>query len=59
MCEIGYILNPAKCACGNSKYLGNIIDNSVICEGIIETTKSILTKAAPTESIPTNFNEKR
>ena len=36
------------------------IDNSVItCDKIIETTKSILTKTVPIESIPANFNAKK
>ena len=28
----GYIWNLPKCACENDKYLGGIIDNSVICD---------------------------
>ena len=36
------------------------IDNSVItCDKIIETTKSILTKTVPIESIPAKFNDKK
>ena len=39
-----YIWNPAKYACENCKYFGSIIDNSVTCDKILESTKSILTK---------------
>ena len=47
--------NPAICSCENGKYLGSIIDNSVIrCNDFIETTKTM-----PTKTVPTNFNEKR
>ena len=52
----GYILSPAKCACKNGKYLGSIIDNPIICDKIIETTNTILTKTISTKIIPTNFN---
>lgn len=55
----GYIWNSAKCARENGKYLGSIIDDSVIThDEIIETTKGILTKTTPKKSISTNFNKK-
>ena len=39
-----YIWNLAKCSCKNGKYVGSIIDDSVImCDEIIETTKTVLT----------------
>ena len=60
VCEKGYIWNPAKWSCENGRYAGSIIDDSMImCDGIIETTKSILTKTVPAKSIPTNFNEEK
>ena len=40
----GHIWTPAKCTCENGKYLGSLIDNSVICEETIETTKTFSTK---------------
>ena len=50
MCKKDYIWNPATCSCENGKYVGGIINDSVIkCDKIIETTKII----------PTNVNEKR
>ena len=36
-----------------------MIDNSVKCEEIIEMTKNILSKSAPTKKIPAHFNKKR
>ena len=45
ICEKDYIWNPARCSCKNGKYLGSIIDNSVIrCDEILdaEQTKTIL-----------------
>ena len=59
VCEKSNIWNPATCSCENGKYLGSIIDNSVVSGEIIETTKNILTKTAPTKGIPTNSNEKK
>ena len=50
VCEKNYIWSPATCSCENIKYVGSIIDNSVItCDEIIEMTKTITT----------SFNEKR
>ena len=44
-----YIWNPATCSCDNGKYVGSIIDDSLImCDEIIEETKTV----------PTNSNEK-
>ena len=49
MYEKHYIRNLASCSCENDKYVGNIIDNSLImCDEIIDTTKTI----------PTNSNKK-
>ena len=54
-----YIWDPAKCANGkNDKDLGSIIDNSFVCDEIIETTKSILKRTVLTKSTSTNFNGK-
>ena len=41
-----YIWNPAICSCENDKYVGSIIDNSVItCDEIIKENKIIPTKS--------------
>ena len=50
MCEIEYIWNPDKCSCENGKYLGNIVDDSVIMGDEIMD--------AETKTVPSNFNEK-
>ena len=48
-----YICNPAACSCKNGKYVEGIIDDSVIvCDEIIEETKTV-----PTKIISTNFKE--
>ena len=50
-----YIWNPATCRCENGKYVGSIIDDSVIvCDEIIEETKTVLSKSTSTKTIPTN-----
>ena len=49
VCKKYYIWNPPTCNCENGKYLGSIIDDSVImCDEIIEET----------QTISTYFNEK-
>ena len=49
------IWNPATCSFKNVKYLESIIDDSVIsCYENMYTTKTV-----PTNTVPTNFNEKR
>ena len=54
-----HICNPSKCSCKKGKYLGSIIDHSVImCDEVIETTKNVSTKIVHTKTIPTNFNLK-
>ena len=56
MCEKGCIWHPATCNCENGKYLGSIIDNSVITyDEFIEGTKTIPIKTVPTKSTSTNF----
>ena len=59
VCEKGYIWNLATCNCENVKYLESIINNSVICQEIIEMTRSTLTKTVQTKSILANLNEKK
>ena len=59
VCKNGSIWHPARGACENGKYLGSIIDNSIVCDEFIETTKSVLTKTVPTKSFLTNFSEKK
>ena len=49
MLKKGYISNPAKCACANGMYLDNIIDDLVIYDKVIETTKGVLIQAVPTK----------
>ena len=55
VCKKYYIWNPNTCTRENGKYLGSIIDNSVItCDEITESSKSV-----PTKRFPTTFNEKK
>ena len=50
-----YIWNPVTCSCKHGKYLGSIIDDSVIaCNEIIEETVTFPTKSIPTKTVPTN-----
>ena len=45
MCKNDNICNPATCSCKNGKYIGSIIDDSVItCDEIIEEAKTISMK---------------
>ena len=38
----GYVQNPARCSCENSRYAESIIDDSVICcDEIIERTMTV------------------
>lgn len=46
MCK-GYTRSPVKFPWENIKYFGSLVDNSDICNEVIETTKSILTNTAP------------
>ena len=60
MCEKGSIWNPATCSCENVKYVGSVIDDSVIsCDEIIDktkrTSKTYLTKSTSTKSNSKNF----
>ena len=71
MCEKkDYIWNRSTCTCENGKYLGSIIDDSVITDDeIIEVAKTDLRnivsvkivpiKAISTKTIPTSFNKKK
>lgn len=58
MCEEIYISNPSTWTCENVKYLGSIINDSVItCNKIIEASKSVRTittliKTTPTKTVP-------
>ena len=48
-CEKDYIWKLVKCSCKNGKYVGRVIDDSLLpCDEVIDTAKII----------PTNFNEK-
>ena len=50
------IWNPATCSCENGKYVESITDDSVImCDGIMEETKTIQTKSTSKKIISTNF----
>ena len=45
MFEKYYIWNPATCSCKDSKYVGSIINDSVITyDEVIEETKTVATK---------------
>ena len=45
MFEKYYIWNPATCSCEDGKYVGSIIDDSVITyDEVIEETKTVTTK---------------
>ena len=45
MCKNDNICNPATCSCKNGKYIGSIIDDSVItCDEMIEEAKTISMK---------------
>ena len=75
MYEEIYISNPSTWTCENVKYLGSIINDSVItCNKIIEASKSVLTittlikttptktvpsKTIPTKALPTVLHKKR
>ena len=37
ICEKEYVWNPPTCNCENGKYLASIIDDSIICEEVIES----------------------
>ena len=56
MSKKDYIWNPVTYSCENSKYLANIIDNSVIiCDQIIDATKAVPRKMFLTKSNSVNF----
>ena len=60
ICEKDYIWNPATCSCENSKYLANIIDDSVImCDEIIEVDAEAKLNDEETKTTPKHFNEKK
>lgn len=60
VCEKGYIQYHATCSCQNGRYRKSVNDDSLIgCDEIMEMRKSKMTKAAPAESILTNFNEEK
>ena len=56
MYEKAYIWNPVACSCENDKYVGSVIDDSVIkCR----RKKTIPLKTVRTETVPGSFNKKR
>ena len=56
VCEKKKNCNPATCSCENGKYLGSIIDDlAVICDEIIDSTKTVPTETVPTRSTSTIF----
>ena len=61
VCEKGYFWNLAACSCKYCKYVGSINDDSVvICNEVIDRTKSSSTKSIPSKIVPkkctlTNF----
>ena len=55
MCKKPYIWNPVTNSWKNSKYIGHIIDYSVITrDETIETTKTVATKTVATKISSTN-----
>ena len=53
VCGKDYVWNHATCICKNGKYLGSIMDDSVIiCDGVIKSYDEEI------KTIPTIFNEK-
>ena len=57
-CKNNHIWDPSTCIWKNGKYLGNIIDNSVIrCDEIINTVGNVST--AVTSTVSTNFYNKK
>ena len=59
MCKKDYIWNPDTCICGNSKYVGSVIDELLIkYDRIIDTTKSTLVKTFPPKTVPTKNSSK-
>ena len=53
VCKNGYFWNPAICSCKNGKYTRIIGDSVVICDEIIEETKSTSTKTIQTKNVQT------
>ena len=59
MCEKDYIWNSDACSCVKGKYVGGIIDDSLIMyDEIMDTTKSISTKTVPAKAVQTKTNLK-
>ena len=57
MCEKDYIWNSDACSCAKGKYVGGIIDDSLIMyDEIMDTTKSISTKTVPAKAVQTKTN---
>ena len=55
MYEKAYIWNPVACSCENDKYVGSVIDDSVIkCR----RKKTIPSKTVRTETVPGSFSKK-
>ena len=51
-----YFWNLATCSCENGKYVGSIIDDSVImCDEIIKEAKNVPTKIVTTNNISVNL----
>ena len=51
-----YFWNLATCSCENGKYVGSIIDDSVImCDEIIKEAKNVPTKIVTTNNISANL----
>ena len=56
-CQEDYAWNNSTCCCENSKYLGRIIDDSVIiCDEIINIICSVLKNV--TRAVSINFDDK-
>ena len=59
VCKKHYIWNPATYSCENFKYVGNIIDNSVItCEKVINITSTTTKKKKNRKNYSNKFEKK-
>ena len=56
-CKRDYIWNPATCICEKGRYPRSIIDDSVMCDEIIEETKTLPTKSTSKKAV-TTINKK-
>ena len=59
VCKKSYFWNPDSCCCKNSKYSASVTDDfAIMCDEIIEETKTFPTKTAPTKQSQQNRSNK-